>query len=291
MSSKHPKIGKDNEITNFYPVKKEIIFNDMTTELSYKLDAIPSDRDSYFTTRYLNLLQKGKVSDSAKWSVADRIFDILIYGIQQNDDLKVKFNYSGPCRYCGKHHSYTFDYASLLNNYKAAPEEWPVEKWNGKDTALKPMTGEYETLIEFQESLYWDEKLNDHKNGTIEHENFLSELKEHNSNIFFEIQFLKVEAHTGVTVKELKSISGEKFKELLVIVQKHAKTLNYGIQFWKNEDDHLDNPGLVEIYHKCPEPNEEYIKKNPELYAHYKKGGLEAILAPVPFRIQDCFKR
>ena len=288
---KHPKIGKDNEITNFYPEKKVIFMQDMTTELSFKLDAIPSDRNSYFTTRYLNLLQKGEIDDSAKWSIADRIFDILLYGLQQNKDIKTKFNYIDPCRYCGKKHSFTYDYASLLTNYKASPDSWPVETWDGKEITLKPMTGEYETLIEFQKSLYWTEKLNDHKKGTIEYENFLSEMAEHNGNIFFETQFLKVEAHTKIEVKELKSLSTEKFKELLLIVQKHLKTLNYGIQFWKNEDDQLNNPGFIEHYHKCPEPDEEYIGKNPELLKQYKKGGLEAILFPIPFRIQDCFGR
>ena len=289
MISRYPKVGKKNEVTNFYPAKKVISLNDMTVELSYKLDAIPKDRNSYFTTRYLNVLQKEKVDDSAKWSVADRIFDIIQYGLQQNKDLKIKLVYGSPCRYCGKSHKFNFDYASLIQSYKAPPDSWPVEKWGNGEIELKPMTGEFETLIEFQKSQNWDKKLNEHDKGTIEYENFQSELEEHNSNVFFEIQFLKVSAHTGIEVKKLKSLDNDKFKELLIVVQKNIKTLNYGIQFWKNEDDHLANPGLIENYHICPEPDEKYMEKtDSKLLDQYKIGGLEAILITVPFRAQDC---
>ncbi|MCK5611234.1 hypothetical protein KAR91_55705 [Candidatus Pacearchaeota archaeon] len=290
---KSPKTGKDNEIVNFYPEKKVITLQDMTTELAYKLDAIPTDRDSYFTTKYLNKLQKGEVDNSAKWSVADRIFDILQYGIQQNEDLKVKFNYNDPCQYCGKRHAFSYDYAKLADfkgsgMYKAPPKAWPVEKWGDQEIELKPTTGEFETLIEFQEGQYWDKKLNGHKKGTIEHENFISELEEHNSTVFFEVQLLKVSAHTGVETKTLKELDVDKFAELLKIVQKNVKTLNYGIQFWKDEGDQLSNPGLIEHYHTCPEPDEEHMKANPELLKKYKEGGPEAILFALPFRSEHC---
>lgn len=286
---KHPKIGKDNEITIFYPEKKVIQLKDMTTDLSYKLDAIPSDRDSYFTTKYLNVLQKGEIDNSGEWSVADRICAIILYGLQQNKDMKSKFSYSNSCQYCGKKHAVTFDYASLIKQYKGAPKEWPSEKWGDEEINLKPMTGEFETLIEFQESRYWKKELNDHKKGTIEYENFLSELEEHNSIVSFEVQLLRVSAHTGIGIKELKAVHIDNFTELLEIVQKHSKTMNYGIQFWKDEDDQLENPGLIEYYHKCPEPDEEYMGKvNPDLLKKYKDGGLEAILITLPFRAEYC---
>ena len=286
---KTQKIGKDNEVTIFYPKEKVILFQDMSTELSYKLDAIPRDRNSYFTTRYLNVLQKGDVDDSAKWSVADRIFAILQYGIQQNKDMKVKFNYTSPCRYCGKNHGFTFDYASLFKSYKASPKEWPEERWGDKVIRLKPMTGEFETLIEFHESQYWDEKLNEHPKNTIEYQNFQSELAEHNGNVFTEIQLLRISAHSGIDVEELKAIKSGEFEELLIIVQKHIKALNYGTQFWENENDHIANPGSIEYYHTCLTPDEEYMERSdPELLEQFKKGGLDAILVTVPFRAKNC---
>ena len=287
-----PKIGKDNEITNFYPERKVIPLQDMTTKMSYELDAIPDDRNSYHTTKYLNKLQKGEVDDSAKWSVADRIFDLLLYGMQQNKDMKVKFNYSDPCVYCGLKHSFVYNYASLANLkgsgiYKPPPKEWPVEKWGDQEITLKPMTGEFETLIEFHESRYRKESSNLYKKDTIEHANFLSELAEHNSVVFFEVQLFRVSAHTGIDVEELKNIPVEKFIDLLEIIQKHEKALNYGIQFWKDEDQQLANPGLIEYYHTCPEPDEEYMEKTGVL-EQFKEGGPEAILITLPFRSEYC---
>lgn len=284
---KSPKIGKDNEVTNFYPEKKVIPFRDMTTELSYNLDAIPRDRNSYFTTRCLNVLQRGEVDNSSKWSTADRVFAVIQYGLHQKKDLKVKFNYGDPCRYCGKKHGFVFDYASLVKNYKSAPKEWPTEKFGDKEIKLKPMTGEFETLIEFQEGQRRKDSLNDHPPGTIEYQDFQSELEEHNKTIFFEIQFLRVAAHTGISVAELKALDYDKFKELLGILQRNLKILNYGIQFWGNEDDHLNNPGIIEYYHKCPKPDEEYMKKTGVL-EQFKEGGLEAILITIPFRAKYC---
>lgn len=291
---KSPKSFKDNEISIFYPEKKDFKLKDMTTQLSYELDAIPDDRNSYHTTKYLNKLQKGEVDDSAKWSVADRTLALLLYGMQQNKDVKAKFNYSEPCRFCGIKHSFVYNYASLVNFkgsgiYKPPPKEWPVEKWGEKEIKLRPMTGEFETLIEFHESRYRKERLNPHKKDTIEHVNFNSEVAEHNSVVFFEVQLFKVSAHTGVDVEELKEMPVEKFVDLLEIIQKHEKDLNYGVQFWKDEDQQLANPGLIEYYHTCTEPNEEYMEKNdPELLKQYKEGGLEAILITLPFRSEYC---
>lgn len=286
---KSPKIGKDNEITVFYPKKRIITFGDMSTRLAYELDAIPKDRNSHFTTRYLNILQKGDVDNSAKWSVEDRIFAILQYGIQQNKEMKRKFNFRSPCQYCGKKHEFTYDYAKLINTYKNAPNSWPVEKWEEREICISPMTGEFETLIEFQESLYWDEKMNDNELGTIEHENFQSKLIEHNANVFFEVQLLRVSSHSGIDLEELKSLPYKKFKKLLALIQKHLKTLNYGVQFWKDEGDHIMNPGVIEHHIACPEPDVEYMKKtDSELLERYKKGGLEAIPITIPFHAQYC---
>ncbi len=290
-----PKIGKDNEVTLFYPNKRTIRLKDMTTELAYKLDGIPKDRNSRFTTKYLNLLQDGKVDDSAKWSVADRILTVLLYGVQQNaevnqgGELKAKFNYPKPCRYCGKVHGFSFNYAKLLNNYKNVPKAWPVIKWKSKDIELKPITGDFETLMEFQESQYWKKELIDSEPGTLEYQNDLDDLKEHNSNVFSEVQFLIVSAHTGIDVDKLKVLKIDKFRDLLSQVQKHRKDLNYGIQFWKDEGDHIRYPGRIEYYHRCIEPDEDYMAKiDPALLERYKKGGLEAILITIPFRAEHC---
>lgn len=218
------------------------------------------DHEEEVTTLFLKTLQPPeRYSDSQQWTGEDRRFALFWYWIHTEKNTAVPLKYD--CDFCGKPHTYGFDFKSMVEHYTSIKgKPFREIEFNGEKITVKPLNGKnLEDLELMQAQLNLIENENDQgvKSGAYQKQKALINL----TRLLMVIDFTAdkeqdPEKRYSNREDKVLAMTGSKFADLMNLVEGALADMVHGLNS-AYENGRID---LVTPPHKCPNREEKEAK-------------------------------
>ncbi len=228
---------------------KEITLNEATVEDAISLLDINEGREEAATTLFLNRIQRAPVSDSRQWTGDDRRFALLWYFVSTETDHTMSVAYK--CE-CGEEHSFDFDLANLLDQYKPIKEAAMREiDFEGNRLVIQPLNGKALEDLELEYLALKSLEEAGEEGAAIRKQRTRANLK----SLAYAVSYINPDGNLKdheYTAEQVEGFGVGKFERLIDTVSGHLADMAHGLES-------VCEDGRIYLYapeHQCPNRKE-----------------------------------